>query len=121
MSNSKRQAKRVIRELTPAEKKRLDAARMDADAKKDQILAQARVAKAAWAATQHEVRQVVASLRAKRQSLGLSLADVENRTGIRSSVLSRLENDPNCNPTVLTLQRLATAMDLTFHCTVMEG
>lgn len=120
MNNPKRRAKRVFRELTIAEKKQLNSARKRADENKGEIIAQARLAKAAWLATQKEVRQIVASLRQRRESLGLSLADIESRTGIRRAVISRLENDPNCNPTILTLQRLATALGLTLQCAIGE-
>jgi transcriptional regulator with XRE-family HTH domain len=65
-----------------------------------------------------EVGQAVTELRAERERLGLSLADVEERSGLRRSVLSRLENDRTANPTMLTLQRYAAALGLTMHATV---
>jgi len=40
----------------------------------------------------------------------LSLADVEQRTGIGRAALSRLENDTEPNPTVVTLTRYAQAL-----------
>lgn len=52
----------------------------------------------------------VAALKAERQAQGVSLGQLEKRTGISKSVLSRLENDPNPNPTVTTLLRIAEAL-----------
>ena len=51
-----------------------------------------------------------ACFRAKRQSQGLSLSDVEQRTGIGRVALSRLENENEPNPTVTTLSRYADAL-----------
>jgi len=42
------------------------------------------------------------------------LADVERRCGLNPSALSRLENDPEANPTLITLQRYALAVGLHF-------
>jgi len=40
----------------------------------------------------------------------LSLSDVEEKTGIGRSALSRLENETEPNPTVVTLIRYAEAL-----------
>ena len=53
-----RSPQRVIRELTPAEQAALNAARVAADAEKDEILDEARSEKSAWL----ETRQVEDSL-----------------------------------------------------------
>jgi transcriptional regulator with XRE-family HTH domain len=47
-----------------------------------------------------------------------SLADVEARSGLKPSAISRLENDPQANPTLLTLQRYAAALNMTLATTV---
>jgi hypothetical protein len=44
------------------------------------------------------------------ESLGLSLADIRQRTGIEKGNLSRLENAMNPNPTIDTLSRYADAV-----------
>jgi DNA-binding phage protein len=118
MSSPRKTAKRVIRPLTAAETERLDRARREIEAERDDILREGRVAKRAWLAMRREVEETVARLRAERERLGLSLADVEERSGLRRSVLSRLENDKTSNPTLLTLQRYATALGLTLHTTL---
>ena len=53
---------------------------------------------------------IVAQLRETREALGVSLAEMEQRTGIRKSVLSRLENSKNPNPTLATMQRYSEAL-----------
>jgi transcriptional regulator with XRE-family HTH domain len=49
-------------------------------------------------------------LKAERERLGLSLADVADRSGIERSNLSRLENESESNPTIATLTRYADAL-----------
>jgi transcriptional regulator with XRE-family HTH domain len=46
-------------------------------------------------------------LKAARQAKGLSLADVNQRSGIDRSALSKLEKVTNENPTIDTLLRYA--------------
>lgn len=56
------------------------------------------------------LRQVLAALRAERERQGLSLADINERTGIDRAALSRLENNEDANPTLATLERYAEAV-----------
>jgi len=118
MSKPRKKVKRVIRPLTADETMRVAAARRDAEAERDEILREGRMAKQAWLAMRREVDETVARLRAERERLGLSLAEVEEQSGLRRSVLSRLENDRTTNPTLLTLQRYAAALGLTLHTTL---
>lgn len=55
-------------------------------------------------------RAIVASLRAERERLGLSLADLAERTGMARDTLHRLEIGLEKNPTVATLDRYAAAL-----------
>ena len=48
--------------------------------------------------------------KSKREALGLTLADMKERTGIEKGNLSRLENATNPNPTIDTLVRYADAV-----------
>lgn len=93
-------------------------ARAETEAQRERIVAEGRVRKRAWEATRREVARTIAALKAERKRLGLSLADVEARCGLKRSALSRLENDPNANPTLLTLQRYAAALGLTLSTSV---
>ena len=56
------------------------------------------------------LREAVATLKATRVSMGLSLREIGDRTGIGKANLSRLENAPNPNPTIETLSRYAEAL-----------
>ena len=56
------------------------------------------------------LRQALAALRAERERQGLSLADINARTGIDRAALSRLENNEDSNPTLATLERYAEAL-----------
>jgi ribosome-binding protein aMBF1 (putative translation factor) len=57
------------------------------------------------------LREFLGSLRRERESLGLSLSDLAERTGIDKAALSRLENGLQVNPTLATLTRYARALD----------
>ena len=56
------------------------------------------------------IRQLVASMKAERERQGLSLADLNERTGIDRAALSRLETNEDANPTLNTLERYASAI-----------
>ena len=57
-----------------------------------------------------QLHDAFALLRTERQSKGISLAELRDRTGIGRSALSRLENAPEANPTITTLTRVADAL-----------
>ncbi len=57
-----------------------------------------------------DLRALVWQLRKAREAQGLSLADIQQATGIDRSALSRFENSQNQNPTVNTLMRYAMAV-----------
>jgi DNA-binding XRE family transcriptional regulator len=105
-----RQARRSERVLSDAERVRLREFRAQLDAEKGEILAEARRHKAAHDAAAARLRNVMQLLRAERIRQGLSLADLQARTGIARSALSRLETDPEANPTLTTVTRYAEAL-----------
>ena len=55
-------------------------------------------------------RAIVVALRAERERLGLSLADVAGQTGLEPAALHRLEIGLDKNPTVVALERYAAAL-----------
>jgi DNA-binding XRE family transcriptional regulator len=59
-------------------------------------------------------------LRKAREDAGLSLSDVETRTGIDKATLSRLETGKQTNPTVDTLVRYAAAVGKQLVLTLQE-
>lgn len=107
---AKRQAKHVRRVLTPEEVQRWQQAKEEAETDKEAILAQGRRLKAAHNRAAHAIRDAFKILKAERQCQGLSLSDVEERSGIGRAALSRLENENEPNPTVTTLTRYAEAL-----------
>jgi hypothetical protein len=96
--------------LPDAERSRLRGLRGEIDAEKDEIIAEGRGHKAAHDASLAQLREVMQLLRAERMRQGLSLADVQERTGIPRSAISRLETDPDANPTLATVTRFAEAL-----------
>ena len=62
-----RKPQRVIRELTPAEQAALNAARVAADAEKDEFLNEARSEKSAWLETRQVVDSLIANLKGERE------------------------------------------------------
>jgi Helix-turn-helix len=113
ISMAKRQAKRIRRELSPEEKRRWQRAREETDREKEEILAKGRKIKSARGRVEVAVRDVLKMLKAERLGQGLSLSDVEERSGIGRAALSRLENETEPNPTVVTLTRYAEALGKT--------
>jgi len=104
--------------LKPEEVRRLkrEAERIDRE-ERDAIKRRGRAIKA-----RHEhLRDIVAALKAERQRLGLSLAEVGERSGIGKANLSRLENDANPNPTVNTLLRYAEALGRTIRIDISDA
>ena len=54
----------------------------------------------------------IAALKRRRDQLGLSLAEVSERSGLDKGMLSRLENGKILNPTMATLWRYAEALGM---------
>lgn len=106
----RREAKRVRREFTPEEKQRVEEARRLVATEKDEILAKARKYKAEYDASHAPLSDALGMLKAERIRQGLSLADLQERTGIERSNLSKLESEADLNPTVATLSRYAEAL-----------
>jgi len=105
-----REAKRSKRTLSADERAKLQQLREQVEAEKGEIIAEARRHKAAHDKAVGRLRDVMQLLRAERARQGLSLADVQARTGIARSALSRLETEPDANPTLTTVTRYAEAL-----------
>jgi predicted transcriptional regulator len=106
----KRRAKRLRRDLPPDEKERWQRAAAETESEKAEILAEGRRIKATHNRLKLAVRDALKFLKAQRQAQGLSLSDVQQRTGISRPALSRLENETEPNPTMVTLIRYAEAL-----------
>lgn len=67
-----------------------------------------------------ELKEAGRVLREEREAQELSLADIQERTGISRSALCRLETDLEANPTVSTLLRIANALDKKLLITLID-
>ncbi len=110
MRNIVRKARRVKRVLSSAERQKYRELRERVDAERDEIIAEARLRKQVHDAVASELRHAFRLLKNERQAQGLSLADMQERTGMSRSAISRLENDDAVNPTIETLTRYAEAL-----------
>lgn len=61
-------------------------------------------------ASRDRVQTLLQELKAAREAAGLSLSDLQDRTGMDRSALSKLENGRRPNPTLETLIRYADAV-----------
>lgn len=96
--------------MTAEERQRFEqTVREEQGAKAENIEAARAVLPRLMADCEQAVR-IVRQFREAREAAGVSLAELEQRTGIRESVLSRLENSKAPNPTLATLQRYADAI-----------
>jgi DNA-binding Xre family transcriptional regulator len=99
--------KRIVRDrrLTDEEADRYRAVRERVAAELPEIRRQAATAK-----PRVFLKHVLKALRAERERLGLSLADVTARSGIDRGTLSKLENEDDPNVTMNTLIRYGQAL-----------
>ena len=111
-----REVRSVNKKLTDEERQRHWCIRDHIASERAELMARGKRVK-----VRHDtLRQAVAALKAARESLGLSLADIKTHTGIEKSNLSRLENDPNPNPTIDTLCRYADAVGKDIVITLVD-
>jgi DNA-binding Xre family transcriptional regulator len=104
--------KRTIRKPTDADKKKLAVAiteEREGMKKNKDIGRKLQKQRAVDTAVTNALRAAGAI----REELGLSLRQLEAKTGITAGNLSRMWNDPDPNVTVRTLERLAAAMGRT--------
>jgi hypothetical protein len=106
----KREARTSSLPFTPELQARWEKAVAEAEAEKDEIIADALARREQRRRTAAQLTQTFQLLRDERERQGLSLSDIQERTGIDRSALSRLENADDPNPTIATLQRYAEAL-----------
>ena len=118
---SQRQAKHTHRELTAEERKRVDEARRLIAGEEPEIRRKATEYKHAYQAARATLQDALKLLKAERERMGLSLAEVSERTGIERPNLSRLENEAEANPTIATLIRYADALGKQLFIALADG
>ena len=90
---AKERGKRIYRNATDEERRRHAKIRQQIADELPDIKRRARERLALLKKEGTPLRQVLAALRAERERQGLSLADINERTGIDRAALSRLENN----------------------------
>ena len=101
--------KRILRKSTPEELRRHSDIRQQIAAELPGIRLRAKSQLALLSNAAAPIRQLAGALRAEHQRLGLSLADIYERTGIDRAALSRLEKNEDANPKLTTLERYGEA------------
>ncbi len=86
----------------------------------DELRAIGEIGEAVTGGAAQALAVLMASLRARRESMGLSLTDVSERTGITRQAISKLENGHTRNPTLDTLFRYSLALDAMVSLGVKE-
>jgi DNA-binding XRE family transcriptional regulator len=113
---AKKQAKRIRRAFSPEQRLRWQQSLNETENEREQILKQGQAALAARKAA----REILCQLKSERERRGLSLADMMQLTGMSRESISRLENDPRPNPTMLTFARYAMALGLELRFTARK-
>ena len=113
---AKRQAKRVRRELTPDEKRRWEKATAETVAERDEIVKQGGAALGGSSRRAADAQRIEGGTRASRPEPRRH--DAAN--GMSRGSISRLENDPKPNPTMLTFARYAAALGLELRFSVKK-
>jgi hypothetical protein len=91
---------RVNRPLTPAEQTKIERARRETEREKDRIVARLNKLSDRYERRMVALRTTLSLLKEVRQAKGVTLPELSVKTGIGKGALSRLENDPNPNPTL---------------------
>ena len=108
---TKREARRIHLELTPEQRAKLaEIRRKVEDEEKDEIMAMGRKFRDEKRKRTAALPESLKLLKTERETQGLSLSDLEQRTGIAKSNLSKLENAEEANPTIATLTTYADAL-----------
>ncbi|MEZ6114106.1 MAG: helix-turn-helix transcriptional regulator [Pirellulaceae bacterium] len=114
-------AKHVTRDrkLSPEEAANYRQLRAEIESEKPEILDAAQQTRAK--VRRQQLASVMKELKAAREAKGLSLADINQRTGMDRSALSRLESITNENPTIDTLLRYAEVVGKRLRIEVVDG
>ncbi len=103
---------RIIKSNSPKREAELNALRQKIDAEKPTLMIEAKAKLKEARTNRAELASIFASLKAEREKLGLSLAEMSDRCGMAREVIYRLESQTTPNPTIGTIQRYATAVGL---------
>jgi DNA-binding Xre family transcriptional regulator len=68
-----------------------------------------------------QLHQLLAQLKGERERQQVTLAEMEQRTGISQAALSRLENGKADNPTLHTIYRISSALGKVVTCVLEDA
>ena len=102
--------RRIVMELTAEQRKAMKRVETEVEAEKEEIIRKARQAFAQQKAFETELAKTASMLAAARKQRDMSLSTLAESTGMTRQALSRIERGENRNPTISTLQRIATAL-----------
>jgi DNA-binding XRE family transcriptional regulator len=107
--------KRIHRKIerTPNEQRRLQKIREKFQRERpglDDLLSSGDAAEAVSQGEYLDLREMLTTLKKRRQRQGLSLTDLAKKSGMDRAAISRLENGVYANPTIDTLYRYAQAI-----------
>jgi DNA-binding XRE family transcriptional regulator len=100
--------RRVKMELTPAQRQAMAKVDSEVDGERDWIEKKSEEVKKKHDA---QMERLALRLREARESAGLSLTQLAERTGMTRQAISRIESGENRNPTLSTVVRLAEALN----------
>ena len=109
-TSERKTGKRIYRSATSEEKARHAQIREQVQAELPELKQRGRAKLAETIHQGVEIHHITALLKAERMKQGLSLSDLNERTNIDRSTLSKLESNADTNPTISTLTRYAEAM-----------
>lgn len=116
-----RKSNRIQLKLTPEQQSEIDDVRRKLDAEeKAEIVALAKRLRTAKRRGKATLQELLGVLKLERESQGLSLNAMEERTGMAKSNLSKLENAVDANPTVATLMSYADALGKKLVITLVD-
>ena len=103
---------RIIKKNSQKREAALKDLRQKIDVEKPALMTEAKAKLKEARANRAELASIFASLKAEREKLGLSRAEMSERCGMAREVIYRLETQTTPNPTIGTIQRYATALGL---------
>ncbi|HEX6986365.1 MAG TPA: helix-turn-helix transcriptional regulator [Planctomycetaceae bacterium] len=100
---------------------RIDEVRRQVEADLPALMSEARRARAAHEAALAPARLAIGLLKAEREAQGVTLADLESRTGVPVSELRRLEDDLTAVHSLAMLNRYAAALGKRLTITLSDS
>jgi len=112
---------RVIKPNSPESRCRYKKQLAEVAAEKDALIAEGRKLIKPIRAQRKQLADVFIALRTAREQSGLTLTEFAERSGIARETIYRLEQQIHANPTIETIQRYASALDLSVNVSLIPA